>query len=119
MTIRTGLAGNAACERLASVASITPSVAVSITSTILISGILISHDCWPPCRAIVCALDQHLGKVSRMDKQAAPDWIARARDLAPAIEAAAGQNEKDRRIAPEIISAISDTGILHMLLPLS
>jgi alkylation response protein AidB-like acyl-CoA dehydrogenase len=64
-------------------------------------------------------MDQHLGKVSQSRNDAAPDWIARARALAPVIEATAGQNEKDRRIAPEIISAISDTGILHMLLPFS
>jgi len=62
-------------------------------------------------------MDQHLGKANRIDQEAAIDWIARARALTPIIEAAAGQNEKQRRIAPEIISAISDAGILHMLLP--
>jgi alkylation response protein AidB-like acyl-CoA dehydrogenase len=64
-------------------------------------------------------MDQHLGKASRTDKDATPHWIARARALTPIIEAAAGQNEKERRIAPEIISAISDAAILHMLLPAS
>jgi indole-3-acetate monooxygenase len=64
-------------------------------------------------------MDQHLGKVSRMDKQAAPDWIARARALASEIEAAAARNERERRIAPEVIAAISDAGILRMLLPAS
>jgi hypothetical protein len=41
-------------------------------------------------------MDQHLGK---------PDWVARARVLAPAIEAAGARNEQELRIAPEIISA--------------
>jgi alkylation response protein AidB-like acyl-CoA dehydrogenase len=62
-------------------------------------------------------MDQHLGKANRITQEAATDWIARARALTPIIGAAAGQNEKERRIAPEIISAISDAGILHMLLP--
>jgi alkylation response protein AidB-like acyl-CoA dehydrogenase len=64
-------------------------------------------------------MDQHLGKANRIDQEPATDWRARARALRPLIEAAAGQNEKQRRIAPEIISAISDAGILHMLLPQS
>jgi indole-3-acetate monooxygenase len=64
-------------------------------------------------------MDQHLGKANRTNNQAPRDWIARARGLAPMIEAAAACNEKDRRIRPEIISAISDAGILHMLLPIS
>src|SRR5215217_746747 len=100
-------------------ASVVPSAAVSITSTILIGPILISRDCWPHCRAIVCVMDQHLGKANRINQEAATDWIARARALTPIIEAAAGQNEKQRRIAPEIISALSNAGILHMLLPQS
>ncbi len=55
-------------------------------------------------------MDQHLGK---------PDWIARARALTPAIEAAGARNERERRIVPEIIAALDDAGILRMLLPLS
>ncbi len=55
-------------------------------------------------------MDQHLGK---------PDWIARARALTPAIEAAGARNERERRIASEIIAALDDAGILRMLLPLS
>jgi len=45
-------------------------------------------------------MDQHLGKPHRTAKEA-PDWIARARTLAPVIEAAAARNEKDRRIDVE------------------
>lgn len=55
-------------------------------------------------------MDQHLGK---------PDWVARARALTPAIEAAGARNEQERRIAPEIIAALNDAGILQMLLPVS
>jgi alkylation response protein AidB-like acyl-CoA dehydrogenase len=62
-------------------------------------------------------MDQHLGKTNRTDNDAALDWVGRARELAPSIEWAAARNEKERRISPEIISAISDAGILHMLLP--
>jgi alkylation response protein AidB-like acyl-CoA dehydrogenase len=47
------------------------------------------------------------------------DWVARARALAPMIEAAGDRNEKERRIAPEVIAAISEAGLLHMLLPAS
>ena len=55
---------------------------------------------------------------SRTDHRAeAVDWVARARALAPAIEAAADRNEAERRIAPEVISTIGDAGLLHMLMP--
>ena len=47
------------------------------------------------------------------------DWVARARALAPAIAAAGDRNEKERRIAPEVIAAIGDAGLLHILLPAS
>jgi alkylation response protein AidB-like acyl-CoA dehydrogenase len=63
-------------------------------------------------------MNQHLGTHSNTDRDTI-DWVARARTLAPSVEAAAARNEKERRIAPEIISAISDAGILHMLLPAS
>jgi len=64
-------------------------------------------------------MDQHLGKMSQSHNDAAPDWVARAHALAPVIEAAAARNEKERRIASDVIAAISDAGILHMLLPQS
>jgi alkylation response protein AidB-like acyl-CoA dehydrogenase len=47
------------------------------------------------------------------------EWMARAAALAPAIEAAGDRNERERRIAPEVISVLSDAGILHMLMPLA
>jgi alkylation response protein AidB-like acyl-CoA dehydrogenase len=47
------------------------------------------------------------------------DWVARARALAPAIEAASDRNEIERRIAADVIAAIGDAGLLQMLLPAS
>ena len=47
------------------------------------------------------------------------DWIARARDLAPVVEAAAPRIERERRMTDDVIAAIDGTGILRMLLPVS
>lgn len=47
------------------------------------------------------------------------DWVARANALGPIIEAAADANEQERRIAPEVVSALNDAGLLHMLLPVA
>jgi alkylation response protein AidB-like acyl-CoA dehydrogenase len=47
------------------------------------------------------------------------DWVARARALAPMIEAAGDRNEAERRIAPEVIAALHDAGLFGMLLPVS
>src|SRR5262249_49717516 len=43
----------------------------------------------------------------------------RARVLAPAIEAAGDRNERERRIAPEVIAAIGEAGLPQMLMPAS
>jgi alkylation response protein AidB-like acyl-CoA dehydrogenase len=56
---------------------------------------------------------------SELDSRQTGDWAARAAALTPMIEAAADRNERERRIAPEVIAALSDAGILHMLLPAS
>jgi indole-3-acetate monooxygenase len=48
-----------------------------------------------------------------------PDWVARARTLAPMIEAAAGRTETERRIPSDVLSAMHDAGFFHMLLPAS
>jgi alkylation response protein AidB-like acyl-CoA dehydrogenase len=52
------------------------------------------------------------------DNQAA-DWIARAQKLAPMIEAAAERTENDRKISPDVMAAMHDARLFHMLLPLS
>ena len=47
------------------------------------------------------------------------DWVARARALAPMIEAAAGRTEKERKIPADVLSAMYACGLFHMLLPVS
>ena len=55
-----------------------------------------------------------------MTKDASRDWIARARALAPTIEAAGARNERERRIVPRgALPRSTMPAILHMLLPLS
>jgi indole-3-acetate monooxygenase len=52
------------------------------------------------------------------DEQNKPvDWIARARALVPLIEAAGDRIEAERRIVPDIVAALHEAGIFHMLLP--
>jgi indole-3-acetate monooxygenase len=47
------------------------------------------------------------------------NWIARARELAPMIEAAAGRAEAERRIAPDVLAAMHAARLFHILLPAS
>ena len=47
------------------------------------------------------------------------DWVARARALVPMIEAAGDRIEAERRIVPEVVTALHDAGLFRMLLPLS
>jgi alkylation response protein AidB-like acyl-CoA dehydrogenase len=48
-----------------------------------------------------------------------PDWVARARELAPMVESAAGRTEKERRIPADVLAAMHDAGLFHILLPVS
>jgi alkylation response protein AidB-like acyl-CoA dehydrogenase len=50
--------------------------------------------------------------------KAKQDWVARARALAPMIEAAAERAEKERKIPADVLSAMQDAGLFHLLLPL-
>ena len=52
-------------------------------------------------------------------KDNAVDWVARARDVSPTVEAGADRTERERRIADEVMDAIEGAGILRMLLPAS
>ena len=45
------------------------------------------------------------------------DWVARAQALAPRIAAAGDRIEAERCIVPEIVAALQDAGLFHMLLP--
>jgi indole-3-acetate monooxygenase len=47
----------------------------------------------------------------------AVDYVARARALVPVIEAAADRIEGERRIVPDIVEALHQAGLFHMLLP--
>jgi indole-3-acetate monooxygenase len=47
------------------------------------------------------------------------DWVARARELAPLLAAAAARTEQERRIPPDILSAMHGARLFHMLLPAS
>jgi indole-3-acetate monooxygenase len=57
--------------------------------------------------------------LARDDRMTSIDWVARARALVPAIEAAAERIEAERRIVPEIVTALHDAGLFRMLLPAS
>jgi alkylation response protein AidB-like acyl-CoA dehydrogenase len=47
------------------------------------------------------------------------DWVARARALAPVIEAAASRTEQERKIPADVLSAMHEAGLFHILLPVS
>ncbi|MEU2002605.1 acyl-CoA dehydrogenase family protein [Rhodococcus sp. NPDC019627] len=53
------------------------------------------------------------------DKTQVPeaDLVARATALVPLVREYAEQGTKDRRIAPEVIDAIADAGLFHLLVP--
>ena len=47
------------------------------------------------------------------------DWVQRATDLIPAIDAASERIDAERRIAPEIMSAMHEAELFRMCLPRS
>jgi indole-3-acetate monooxygenase len=52
------------------------------------------------------------------DEQNKPvDYVARARALVPLIEAAGDRIEAERRIVPDVVAALHEAGVFHMLLP--
>ncbi len=53
------------------------------------------------------------------DGTASIDWIARAKDLAPVIEAAADRIESERRVPKDLMSALHDAELFRMCLPRS
>lgn len=58
-----------------------------------------------------------LARDDKIETTTAPDYVGRARALAPAVEAAAGRIEAERRIVPDVVAALHEAGIFHMLLP--
>ena len=56
-------------------------------------------------------------EIERMELR--QDYVARARALAPEIEANAALIEQDRRLPPALVAKLVDAGLFHMLLPRS
>jgi indole-3-acetate monooxygenase len=57
--------------------------------------------------------------LARDNKNTSIDWVARAEALVPMLEAAAGRIEAERRIVPDVVAALHEAGLFHMLLPAS
>ena len=57
--------------------------------------------------------------LARDDLNTPVDWVARAAALVPMIEAAGERIEAERRIVPEVVTALYEAGLFHMLLPAS
>lgn len=55
--------------------------------------------------------------LARDEQNKTVDWVARARALAPLIEAAGDRIEAERRIVPDAVAALHEAGLFHMLLP--
>src|SRR6185503_4241126 len=45
------------------------------------------------------------------------DYVARARAVAPLIEAAAPHIEAERELVPEVVAALHDAGLFRMMMP--
>jgi hypothetical protein len=56
-------------------------------------------------------------EIERMELR--EDYVARARALAPEVEANAALIEQDRRLPPALVAKLVDAGLFHMLLPRS
>jgi alkylation response protein AidB-like acyl-CoA dehydrogenase len=57
--------------------------------------------------------------LARDDRSTPVDWVARAAALVPMIEAASDRIEAERRIVPEVVTALHEAGLFRMLLPAS
>jgi indole-3-acetate monooxygenase len=57
--------------------------------------------------------------LARDDRNTPVDWVARAAALMPLIEAASERIEAERRIVPEVVTALHEAGLFRMLLPAS
>lgn len=65
-------------------------------------------------------MTQDLEKPSISATQApAVDWVARARELAPMIEAAGAKTEQDRKVPSDVMAALHRAELFRMLLPRS
>jgi alkylation response protein AidB-like acyl-CoA dehydrogenase len=57
--------------------------------------------------------------IDQQSKQPAElaDWVARARGLAPMIQAASDRIEQDRRVTPDVMAALHEAELFRMCLP--
>ena len=62
---------------------------------------------------------EHEGRKTTDGGSASIDWIARAKHLVPVIDAAADRIEAERRVPPEVMSALHDAELFRMCLPRS
>jgi alkylation response protein AidB-like acyl-CoA dehydrogenase len=60
---------------------------------------------------------RHPAEIESMELR--EDYVARARALAPEVEANAALIEQDRRLPPALVAKLVDAGLFHMLLPRS
>jgi indole-3-acetate monooxygenase len=60
-----------------------------------------------------------LARDEKTEERVSTDYVAHARALVPMIEAAADRIEAERRIVPDVVSALHEAGMFHMLLPVS
>jgi alkylation response protein AidB-like acyl-CoA dehydrogenase len=76
--------------------------------------------CWTEeGRATIAAHEGHRDTPLLTKDNQPVDWIARAQKLAPMIEAAAERTESERKIPTDVLAAMHDARLFHMLLPLS
>ena len=60
-----------------------------------------------------------VGNAARPGQQNREELLGRARDLGPLVRAHAEQAERRRRLAPEVIAGLRETGFFRLLLPRS
>jgi indole-3-acetate monooxygenase len=58
-------------------------------------------------------------KPQARDETGSVDWVARARALAPTIEAAAARTEQERAVPTDIMDRLHEAGLFRMLVPRS
>src|SRR3712207_4502755 len=61
-------------------------------------------------------MDQHANERLR-ERERSVDWIARARKVVPLLEVAAERTEAERKIPADVLAAMHDARLFHMLLP--
>ena len=58
-------------------------------------------------------------RTTQSDQRGAVDWVARAKAVAPLLAAAAERTENERKIPADVLAAMHEARLFHMLLPVS